>query len=196
MPSYYDAVRDLPDEERLLIYDAIMDFGFGNDVGPLPPLLAGYFKLMIPSIERSIRFEEKQRANGCKGGRPANPKDNPAITQLEPRENLAIAVAVEGDVAVEDDVRGADKPPARPRFSPPSLDEVRSYCTERGGVVDPERFVDFYQANGWVQGKGKPIRDWKAAVRLWERRNNGHKRDSSIAANSAGKQFDIHYDVC
>ena len=62
----------------------------------------------------------------------------------------------------------ADKPP-RTRFIPPSLDEIKAYCQERGNGVDAQRFLDFYEANGWVQGKGKPIRDWKAALRTWER---------------------------
>ena len=35
--------------------------------------------------------------------------------------------------------------------------------------MDAERFCDYYAANGWIQGKGKPIRDWRAAVRTWER---------------------------
>ena len=55
------------------------------------------------------------------------------------------------------------------RFKPPTVEEVREYCIERNNRVDPERFVDYYTANGWVQGKGKPIKDWKAAVRNWER---------------------------
>jgi hypothetical protein len=55
------------------------------------------------------------------------------------------------------------------RFAPPTLEEIREYCTERGNQVDPEKFHDFYAANGWVQGRGKPIRDWRAAVRTWER---------------------------
>ena len=63
----------------------------------------------------------------------------------------------------------ADRPPRTSRFTPPTVDEVRAYCTERKNRVDPERFVDFYSANGWKQGKGKPIVDWKAAVRTWER---------------------------
>lgn len=51
----------------------------------------------------------------------------------------------------------------------PSVDEVKSYCRERGNTVNAEHFHDFYEANGWTQGRGKPIRDWKAAVRTWER---------------------------
>ena len=35
--------------------------------------------------------------------------------------------------------------------------------------VDAEMFIDYYEANGWVQGKGKPIKDWKACIRTWDR---------------------------
>lgn len=66
--------------------------------------------------------------------------------------------------------RGTTAPEKRKRFVPPSVDDVRAYCAERGNHVDPQRFVDFYTANGWTQGRGKPIKDWRAAVRTWESR--------------------------
>lgn len=54
------------------------------------------------------------------------------------------------------------------RFTPPSLEEVRDYCRERGNTVDPGKFIDFYESKGWMVGKNK-MKDWKAAVRTWER---------------------------
>jgi hypothetical protein len=52
----------------------------------------------------------------------------------------------------------------------PTLEEIRAYCEERGNGIDPEQFQNFYQANGWVQGKArKPIKDWQACVRTWEK---------------------------
>lgn len=62
--------------------------------------------------------------------------------------------------------------PPRARFNPPTLEEVQAYCIERENSVDAAHFLDYYAANGWVQGKGKPIKDWKAAVRTWEHQNN------------------------
>lgn len=50
----------------------------------------------------------------------------------------------------------------------PTLEEVKAYCTERGNKVDPERWFDYYTSNGWKVGKN-PMKDWKAAVRTWER---------------------------
>lgn len=55
------------------------------------------------------------------------------------------------------------------RFSPPTLDEVKAYCADRKNHVNPETFVDFYAAKGWKVGN-QPMKDWKAAVRTWEKR--------------------------
>lgn len=63
----------------------------------------------------------------------------------------------------------ADKPPTRHRFVPPTVDEVRAYCAEKGYPIDPERFVDFYSSKGWMVGKNK-MQDWRAAVRTWSRK--------------------------
>nr|DAE07792.1 MAG TPA: helix-turn-helix domain protein [Siphoviridae sp. ct5kv15] len=56
------------------------------------------------------------------------------------------------------------------RFTPPTLEDVKAYCQERNNQVDPERFLDFYSAKGWMIGKNK-MKDWKAAVRTWERKD-------------------------
>lgn len=53
-------------------------------------------------------------------------------------------------------------------FSPPDIQDVKAYCIERKNNVDPERFIDFYEAKGWTVGKNK-MKDWRAAVRNWER---------------------------
>ena len=60
-------------------------------------------------------------------------------------------------------------------FIPPSIEEVRAYCAERGNGLDPELFIDKYTGNGWMVGKNK-MKDWKAVVRTWEK-NNFHKPD-------------------
>ena len=54
------------------------------------------------------------------------------------------------------------------RFTPPTHEEVTNYCIERGNNVDASRFIDFYESKGWMVGRNK-MKDWKAAVRNWER---------------------------
>ena len=61
------------------------------------------------------------------------------------------------------------------RFVKPTVEEVRAYCQERQNGVNPEKFVDYYDSNGWKVGKN-PMKDWKAAVRTWEK--NGYSNAS------------------
>ena len=54
-------------------------------------------------------------------------------------------------------------------FKKPKLDEVKDYCILRKNNIDAEAFMDFYESKDWKIGKNK-MKDWKAAVRTWERR--------------------------
>ena len=70
------------------------------------------------------------------------------------------------------------------RFTPPTVDEVRAYCQERHNGIDPETFVDFYSSKGWKVGSN-PMKDWKAAVRTWEKRNK--KTEPEVPKNDISK---------
>lgn len=85
------------------------------------------------------------------------------------KDRLVKESVVEGSVG-ENNEDSATPPPTRSkRFVPPTVDEVRDYCIERGNGIDPQRFIDHYTSNGWMVGKNK-MKDWKAAVRTWEQR--------------------------
>lgn len=77
-------------------------------------------------------------------------------------------------------------------FTPPSVAMVRAYCEERGNHIDPEEFVDFYGSKGWMVGKSK-MKDWKCAVRNWERRRKeegGYSQQAkryARSSNSSGR---------
>ena len=70
------------------------------------------------------------------------------------------------------------------KFIPPSLEEVRAYCSERNNNVDAQTFIDFYESKGWFIGKNK-MKNWKAAVRTWERKDQGNtvKKQSTFNAH-------------
>ena len=76
------------------------------------------------------------------------------------------------------------------RFTPPDVNMVRDYCIERNNSVDPQSFVDFYTAKGWMVGKNK-MKDWKAAVRTWERNHTGSKAKRNGFNNFSGRDYDM-----
>ena len=109
--------------------------------------------------------------------------DNQVTTEWQPRVNQAgvdpatevrlgkvsIGKASIGEASTGEPTQSA-RPPARTRFSPPSVREIEEYCREKGFLLDAERFVDYYASIGWRVGKN-PMKDWRAAVRTWVKKD-------------------------
>lgn len=70
-------------------------------------------------------------------------------------------------------------------FVPPSVDEVRQYCNANGYTIDPSKFVNYYTSNGWMVGRNK-MKDWKAAVRTWQSKENENGNRKLLASNQIG----------
>ena len=70
----------------------------------------------------------------------------------------------------------------RPRFVPPTLEEVTAYVSERNSKVIPQAFIDFYESKGWMVGKNK-MKDWKAACRNAEGWDRWDKMPQKVGAN-------------
>ncbi len=77
-------------------------------------------------------------------------------------------------------------------FKKPKLEEVLEYCLERNNNIDAESFINFYESKDWKIGKNK-MKDWKAAVRTWEKRKQNKptisKLDSQISAWQEAKKL-------
>jgi len=58
----------------------------------------------------------------------------------------------------------------------PNFDEVSEYILTREIQINPQKFMDYYSANGWKVGRN-PMKDWKAAIRTWEQREFEHGRE-------------------
>ena len=65
------------------------------------------------------------------------------------------------------------------RFKKPTLEDVKNYCILRNNNIDAESFVDFYESKNWKIGKNK-MKDWKACIRTWERRETKKETTSKI----------------
>lgn len=60
-------------------------------------------------------------------------------------------------------------------FKKPTIAEIEAYCKERENSISATAFYNYYESKNWFVGKSK-MKDWKAAVRTWER-----SEDKSIA---------------
>ena len=67
----------------------------------------------------------------------------------------------------------------RKSFTKPTIEEIKQYCDERNNSINAEAFYDFYESKDWYVGKNK-MKDWKACVRTWEKRNETKPKKKSI----------------
>ena len=127
------------------------------------------------------------------------------MAQLSCKENGAYTLGIPDGYQMETQVRlGKDRvgkesiiePPAaapslpestkKKQFVKPTLDDVRAYCIERGKGVDADKWYNHYTANGWKVGRN-PMKDWKAAVRTWEKEGAESRAGNARNSAAAGK---------
>lgn len=101
---------------------------------------------------------------------------------------IDIDIEIEKEKELEKEIEKKSK---AKRFTPPTLEEVKAYCIERGNNVDPQHFIDYYTSNGWKVGKNT-MKNWQAAVRTWERNGFSSKQSKP---NTKAQELDDFYNV-
>ena len=66
--------------------------------------------------------------------------------------------------------------PKQKQFTPPTLEEIQTYCKERKNNVDAKKFYDYYSAAEWRDKNGDKVKSWKQKVITWEGRNKKEEK--------------------
>lgn len=172
--SYIDAGQQLTQRDKEQYYTALVEF-IAYDFEPkLKGAALAVFTAIRPSLELS-----KQRANsGRKGGNSRSKaeaegvfatKQNASKTEAS-GEAKGQAMSKSMSKSKEESPNG-DSKKARPRFTKPTVEQVSDYAAELGNpTFDAAHFIDYYESNGWKVGRN-PMKDWKATVRNWVRKD-------------------------
>ena len=81
-----------------------------------------------------------------------------------------------------------------PKFQRPTVSDVAAYCADRANGIDPQSFVDYYDSNGWRVGRSA-MKDWRAAVRTWEKRNAENQQANQGRKSAGQNAADFHEDL-
>lgn len=177
--SFSEAIIDLPDTDRLVIYEAITAFSLDHTEPKLSGVPKIVWMLIRPVLEANwIRYE-----NGVNGGAPQGNANASKTTKKQPKTTDALSVKEE-----RRDKRVEYKRDNSATFVAPSLSDLESFITEKGYAIDAQRFLDFYESKGWMIGKNK-MKDWRAAVRTWTHRPD-QTPNTTTHETTAGKYFD------
>ena len=74
------------------------------------------------------------------------------------------------------------------RFTPPTIQEVKSFIDEKGYSIDAEAFIAFYESKGWMVGKNK-MKDWRMAIVTWSKRDNVHPQRKTSANKKCNDEW-------
>lgn len=196
--SFANTINRLPADIQLPLYKAITSYALDLIEPSFDDCQDRVFLEAIwESVRPQLYANHKRFLNGCKGakygelgGAPkgnqnARKKNQPQINpKSTPNVNDNVNVNVNDNVVIGK--KTTTKTTSSNKFSIPSVEDVRVYCQSRSNSVDAEAFHSYYEANGWKVGKN-PMKDWKAAVRTWERKEGQnilqHRNNQTLITN-------------
>lgn len=115
----------------------------------------------------NYRYQAAQRGQTSPINRAENALSLGQDVPINRAENAHITT--KGDLKVATKGRGGC-------FTPPTRDEVEAYAAEKGWSGFPvDRFIAYYESNGWMVGRVK-MRSWRAAMSNWWHRDHAEAK--------------------
>jgi predicted phage replisome organizer len=151
--------------------------------------LAGFDDMVGSESGSAQRMRNLRERRASEALPPASQCDENVTENVTTEKELEIEI--ESDIESGDSAESQRAPKPRKKFVPPTLEEVIDYCEERKNQVDPLRFYNHYVRVGWMVGKNH-MKDWRAAVRYWERDNTPRTATSGTQAQDPpGVHFEL-----
>jgi uncharacterized protein YdaU (DUF1376 family) len=142
-------------------------------------------------IENYKDFCKLQAERGKSGGRPKKPAGNPPGNQRKANESLTTN---------QEPITNNHKPRTkdRGRMKRPALSEVLQefQCRVDNPKAEAEKFLNYYESNGWKVGKN-PMKSWKHAVTNWITRSkqNGNQAGNGISRSSLSRSDEARAEI-
>lgn len=179
--SYRKKLEKLSDQEIGRLVRALLEYGETGETEELAGRESIAFDFIADDINRAKAAYEERCAKNQRNieKRYARQDDTNVYDGIRTNTNVYETYQTKDKpkTKTKDKTKDNSLPPngvsdtRAKRFTPPTLDDVSAYIRERGSNVDAQRFLDFYTAKGWMVGKNR-MKDWKAAVRTWEKRDS------------------------
>ena len=166
--DYLDAIEPLGDAERGRLFTSLLTYARTGEAPQLGGNERFLFPMMRAQLDRDIAAMAGVSEARSKAAKASKSSKCEQMQQMQANAANADKSSKDKDKDEDEDEDKKGNGAREARFTPPSIEEVATYCRERGNGVDASRFVDFYSSKGWMVGKSR-MKDWKAAVRNWER---------------------------
>lgn len=206
------AADKLPNELRLKFYDAITDYVF-KGIEPDDVVVSALLASLKPELDKrdtrggvregagrksktiknnqknQIDYFEKNENQNKSNEIKANqndlqkerkePKESKNIYNNPENNKLFSSPSFDNQTDIEDFIK------PRKKFQKPTIDEVNSYCLEKGYTINGQTFIDFYESKGWKVGKN-PMTNWRAALSGWVSREKTLRAAKDLIPHKTG----------
>lgn len=78
-------------------------------------------------------------------------------------------------------------------FVSPTLDEVAQYISEKKLSVDPQSFIDYFEAADWHDSKGQKVKSWKQKLLTWNKGSFGTGYKAPVPAEPQEVKGIVHF---
>lgn len=188
--SYIKQCKGLSDSELGRLFRALLEYSASGKVPELNGRESVAFDFMSANIDRDAESYNdtcnRNRENISKRYERIRANTTVYETYQEKEEEKEKEELLKKDISNEI----SQKSTRQKKFVPPTVEEVAAYCLERKNKVDAAYFVDHYTSNGWKVGK-QNMKDWKAAVRTWEKNGYNQPSKKQDAVEPNGYSFDL-----
>lgn len=188
--SYIKQCKGLSDSELGRLFRALLEYSASGKVPELNGRESVAFDFMSANIDRDAESYKdtcnRNRENISKRYERIRSNTSVYETYQEKEEEKEKEELLKKDISNEI----SKKSTRQKKFVPPTEEEVAAYCLERKNKVDAAYFVDHYTSNGWKVGK-QNMKDWKAAVRTWEKNGYNQPSKKQDAVEPNGYSFDL-----
>ena len=194
--DFMETTQALTDAERGRLIAAMIEYARDGRVDE--SALVGNERVLFPVFRRQIERDSRayetrvqaNSANGKKGGRPKKADKTQNNPSLSAETEKSQEKDKEEDKDKEKDKEKEKEPKREGAEAPhaPALDEVLDFCRENGLSISGEAFWNYYQSVGWQAGH-RPIRDWRAHLRVWAARESQGANPAQGATSNRGAAF-------
>lgn len=203
----WDILKDFSDEQCGRLLKALLCYQREEEIPAMDVATKVAFSFMAAQMDRdNERYDQMVEKRRAAGKRSAEARQQVSASVNTSQQVLTSVNHTDTDTVTDTDtdtdtvtvfhkgVKGGAKAPTNTRkkadvFKKPTIQDVQSYCEERQNDIDAESFWDYYEANGWKVGRS-PMKDWKAAVRTWERK----RKPKGSAYSATFDAFDKYVD--
>ena len=164
--SLIESLEPFSDVEKGRLFSAALVYSRDG----AEPQLTGNERFIWPTIKAMIDRDRTAYAAKCEKNKAnVSERYRSNTTVYERSQEKEKEKEEDKDKEKLSSPNGEGEKRARERFTPPTLEEVRTYARQRNSSVDADKFYEYFTAGEWKDSKGNPVRNWKQKLLTWEK---------------------------